>query len=65
MEISIKKKIEKCIIHSVGNCALCNRGIHDLEAKDFKIKIGGKNMEVTKATFDTFSGGYFLEWDED
>lgn len=65
MEISIKKKNEKCIIHGVGNCTMCHREIPELNAEDFKINIGGKNVKATKATFNPFSGGYFLEWNED
>jgi len=39
--------------------------IKELEAKDFKVTIGGEKMKVTKATFNPFSGGYFLEWEEE
>jgi len=43
----------------------CNKVITNLEAKDFKVNIGGKSVKVTKAEFHPTTGGYFLEWDED
>ena len=59
------KKRDKCIRHGFGDCGLCNREIPSFKAEDFKINIDGKNVKVTKATFNPFTGGYFLEWNED
>lgn len=39
-------------------------GVKELTDEDFKITEDGEEMNVTKAEYNPFSGGYFLEWEK-